>query len=204
MEEKYGMLRVVSEDGINRHGKKLWRCLCDCGNVTTTVASDVRTGHTRSCGCQKHVGNGRTHGKRRTRLYAIWCNMKARCDNSANPSYHNYGGRGIAYCPQWSTFENFARDVGDPPENTLTLDRVNNNGDYEPGNVRWVSRRVQSRNTRQNVWVEIDGQTRCLYDWCRIYEIAAASVYRRLAKDEDIVSAITRPKASRFNKGGVR
>ncbi len=92
-------------------------------------------------------------------------------------------------------FETFAADVGNPPTEKHTLDRIDNDGNYEKANVRWALRETQSRNTRQNVWVEIDGINKCLHDWCDMYGIAAGSVYRRLAKGMDIKAAITIPKA---------
>jgi hypothetical protein len=92
----------------------------------------------------------------------------------------------------------FAKDVGEPPTKTATLDRIDNNKNYSPENVRWAERDVQARNTRQNVNVSIDGIEKCLHDWCDHYGIAPGSVYRRLATGESMVSAITRPKAKRF------
>ena len=199
--EKFGMLTLLGDAGTNKHGKRLWKLRCDCGGTTVAIATEVRNKHTKSCGCQKRKGNRKTHGQRRSRLYTIWGNMKSRCDNPENPSYRNYGGRGVSYDSAWADFSVFANDVGAPPTDEHTLDRIDNEGNYEPGNVRWALRHVQSRNTRQNVWVEIDGETRCMHDWCAVYGIDAASVYRRTAKGEDIGSAITRPKAARFRKG---
>jgi len=196
--EKFGSLEFVAEAGVNKHGKVLWKLKCDCGNDTVAVASSVRTGHTKSCGCGKRQGNRRTHGQRRSRLYTIWCNMKARCDNLKHPSYRNYGGRGISYDPAWADFTVFAAAVGEPPSKLHTLDRVDNSGGYNMGNVRWASRYIQARNTRQNVWVELDGRTKCLHDWCSEFGVSAGAVYRRIGRGEDIVSALTRPKAERF------
>jgi hypothetical protein len=124
--------------------------------------------------------------------------MKSRCDNPKNLGYVNYGGRGISYDPRWADFIVFARDIGEPPASEYTLDRIDNNKGYYIDNVRWATRYTQSRNTRQNIWVEINGVTKCLYDWCDIYNIKAGSVYRRLASGMDIITAITKPKAKRF------
>ena len=136
--------------------------------------------------------------RRGTKLHNTWMNLRQRCRNPNHPAYKNYGGRGISYDPRWDDFHVFCADVGSPPTKDHTLDRVDNSGGYFADNVRWASRSVQSRNTRQNIFVEIDGVLKCLYDWCDDYGIAAASVYRRLHKGEDVVSAITRPKAPRF------
>lgn len=197
----YGLLTFIDEAGCNKHGKRLWKLRCICGKTTVAVASQVRTGKTQSCGHLKSAGNRRTHGKHRTRIHNIWCNMKARCDNPKHPSYHNYGGRGISYTPAWADFECFAQDVGEPENALLTLDRINNDGNYEPKNVRWASRSTQSRNTRQNVWVAIGDTTKCLYDWCEEYGISAAAVYSRMnRKHMDVVEAITAEKADRFRE----
>ena len=196
--EKFGLLTFIEDVGSNAHKKRLWRLRCDCGLETIAIASQVRGGHTKSCGHLQSAGNNRKHGLKRTRLYTIWSNMRSRCNNPQNLSYKNYGGRGIQVSPAWDEFLVFAKDVGEPPTKTATLDRIDNNKNYSPENVRWAERDVQARNTRQNVNVSIDGIEKCLHDWCGYYGIAPGSVYRRLATGESMVSAITRPKAKRF------
>lgn len=193
----YGELTYVSDAGSNKHGKKLWRMKCSCGKETVAIASMIRSGRTRSCGHLK-TGNRRTHNQHGTKLYNTWLNIKQRCRNKNHPSYKNYGGRGIDYDPAWESFEVFSADVGEPPSNNYSLDRIDNSKGYSKENVRWATRATQSRNTRQNVWVEIDGETKCLYDWCDEFGISAGSVYRRTNLGEDLVSAITRPKVARF------
>jgi hypothetical protein len=126
--------------------------------------------------------------------------MKARCDNKRHLQYKDYGGRGITYDPRWSNFEPFAKDVGEPPSNKHTLDRIDNNGNYCKDHVRWAERSVQSRNTRSNFWVEINGETKCLQDWCETYRIAPSSVYKRLGSGWGIKEAITTPKVKGFSK----
>ena len=198
---RYGKLTVIGEAGKNKHGQPLWRLICDCGIECVKNASAVRIGHTKSCGCQKNTGDSnRKHGKRRSKEYTAWCNMHLRCYNKNNPHYRNYGGRNILVAAEWHDFVPFYSHIGDAPGPEYTLDRIDNNRGYEPGNVRWAKRKVQSRNKRDNVLVEIDGKTKCLYDWCEEYKISAGSVYRRMNKGEDIVSAIVRPRAKRFLK----
>lgn len=194
---KFNCLTFVEEAGKDKRNRTLWRMICDCGNETTALATQIRSGKTKSCGHLKRKPKIK-HGKRNSKVYIAWCNMKARCDNQNHPQFKDYGGRGISYDLSWRLFENFYRDVGDPDSEESTLDRINNNGNYIKTNVRWASRAVQSRNTRQNIFVEMDGKTKCLYDWCDQYNISAGSVYRRLAKGMDVVSAIKNPKASRF------
>jgi hypothetical protein len=202
--QRYGQLQFIEDAGQNKHGQKLLRLICDCGKECVKLASAVRTGRTKSCGCLARSGlSNLRHGKRHSRVYNVWCNMKARCSNKQHPAYQNYGGRGIGVASEWQSFENFLQDVGEPPSPKHTLDRINNNGHYEPGNVRWTSRAVQSRNNRSNILVTIGDTTKCLHDWCDDYQISPGSVYRRLANGEDIVSAIVRPKAGRFLKTKV-
>lgn len=141
------------------------------------------------------------HGYRKHPLYATWCNMRARCDNSKHPAYKNYGGRGIFYDPRWAVFPNFLEDVGEKPYPEATLDRINNDGPYTKENCRWAERSVQRRNSRQIVMVTIGDETKLLTEWCSVYNIAIGSVHRRLRNGEDIVSALSRPKAERFLRG---
>jgi hypothetical protein len=195
---QYGNLTVLGQAGTNRHQKRLWKLRCACGKETVKVASSVKSGHTTSCGCAAKKGGNIRHGHRYHPLYATWCNMKARCDNANHPAYKNYGGRGITYDPSWTEFPSFLNDVGTPPFEKATLDRIDNDGHYCPENVRWADRVTQRRNSRQISAVEINGETKILTDWCKVYGITIGAIHRRLKKGEDLVSAITRPKAARF------
>ena len=195
---RYNMLVVLCDAGKNKHGQSLWRVRCDCGKEAVKIASAVRVGRTRSCGCLARSGLHRTHGSRHHPLYATWCNMKARCNNPQNPSYKNYGGRGISYAPEWEDFAVFLSDVGERPHSEATLDRVDNDGNYTPDNVRWATRLTQRRNSRALSPVTINGKTKLITDWCKEYGITIGAVHRRLKKGENVVSAITRPKAARF------
>lgn len=196
---KYGKLTFVEDAGVNKHQKKLWRMLCECGVETVVIASQAKTGNTKSCGCLKKMGRPKVHGKRLHPLYSTWCNMKARCYNVNHPQYKDYGGRGIFVCDQWKhDFSRFLLDVGEKPDENFTLDRINNEKGYFPSNVRWADRNQQRRNSRAIREVTIGNETKVITDWCDIFAINLASVHRRLKKGEDIVSALTRPKAKRF------
>ena len=156
-DKKYGRLTVIEYAGTDKHRQALWKCKCDCGAKAVIAGTSLRRGLTRSCGClHKEASkkpNRKTHGhaapdKRRTRTYNIWNNMKQRCINPAASGYVNYGGRGIKVCERWMKFENFLADMGECPPN-LTIDRINNDGDYEPNNCRWITRQEQNASGRR-------------------------------------------------------
>lgn len=152
--KRYGRLLVQAAGTPTPQGKSRWWCLCDCGNRSLVVGSDLRSGNTTSCGCRKEelrAARFTTHGFRasgRTHpSYPSWANMLQRCTNPNDPAYRHYGGRGITVCERWQSFENFLADMGERPEG-LTLDRTDNEGNYEPGNCKWATRAQQSANRR--------------------------------------------------------
>ncbi len=134
------------------------------------------------------------HGKYYDPVYAVWSNMKQRCGNPRHPKYPSYGGRGIAVCDSWQSFDNFYADMGDPPAG-LTLDRVNNDGNYEPGNCRWATALVQSRNQRRNVFVEYEGRERSINELCEERGMTYQLLYDRMHKlGWSLDRALTEPK----------
>lgn len=199
--QRFGRL-VVNGFSHSEDQHRWWSCTCDCGKQHVVTSHALTSGHTRSCGCLREDfaaagGPNKKHGKAKTTIHNTWLNMRARCQDPANPGYVNYGGRGIKVCDRWEVFENFYADMGDPPPNH-SLERVNNDGDYTPDNCVWATRHEQSRNKRTNVWVTIDGETKLLSDWCKHYGISLGAVHTRLKKGWPIECALMEPKADRF------
>lgn len=128
---------------------KRWRCVCDCGAETVTFQGQLLSGRAQSCGCLKR-DNLTRHGGSYSRLYRIWRGMKQRCLNPRNKRYADYGGRGVTICDAWIDFAGFQRDMGEPPGDDWTLDRIDNDLGYQPGNCRWATRSEQQRNKRAN------------------------------------------------------
>jgi hypothetical protein len=168
---KYNYLTAIKFDHYDdKSHSSMWLFLCDCGNEKVLSANNVRTGHTKSCGCyNSKVASARmkTHGRSKTREYDTWLNMNRRCRDKNNTAYKNYGGRGINVCDSWrESFENFLNDMGKAPSSKHTIDRINNDGGYGPENCRWATREQQNNNYSRNIFIDIDGKRQSLKKWC--------------------------------------
>lgn len=177
----FGRLTVVQEAGIDTRGEKLWMCECECGSIVNVLSSNLRTGHTKSCGCLKYEGSNTKHGMYGTLIYDVWRNMIQRCVNPNNSAYDRYGGRGIKVCSSWLKFENFYKDMGDRPEDH-TLERVDNNGNYCPENCKWVSRKEQARNRETSIDITYNGKTQCVSAWEEELGFKHGTVWMRIYK----------------------
>lgn len=181
---RFGRLVAISVSGKN---PIKWLCRCDCGESVAALASNLSRGNTRSCGClrrEKTVERFTTHGGAGTAAHVVWLKMKRRCLSPDEPCYPDYGGRGITICERWLTFGNFLADMGQPPK-SMTIDRIDVNGPYSPGNCRWLDRAAQNRNRRDNVTITARGETLCLSEWARRVGISPQTLSRRLARGWD-------------------
>lgn len=158
--KRFGLLVVKAWDpSAKRDGA--WLCRCDCGRTHYVTSSHLRAKRVKSCGCLRPA----RHGGKGTRAYDIWRAMIDRCTCSTNKSWRAYGGRGIRVCDRWrNSFPAFLEDMGHPPHG-LSIDRIDNDGDYAPGNCRWASPKEQARNTRRSILITYLGRTQSLAAW---------------------------------------
>ena len=153
--QRFGRLLVIEQDGKDSHRNIRWKCKCDCGNIKVILSGHLVSGRTKSCGCfmnEARIINNTTHGMSETPLYNVWRGMRSRCYLNTSRSYQDYGGRGIKVCEEWKDdFQAFYDYVSQLPhfgETGYSLDRINNDGNYEPGNVKWSTRKEQANNRR--------------------------------------------------------
>lgn len=188
--KRFGMLTVIERAPNSAAGKPMWRCKCDCGNETVVHGNALRDGYTKSCGCyRREIGRAKnlTHGGSKDRLYATWNMIKQRCNDPANKSYKNYGGRGIKVCSEWNNdyeaFKTWALQNGYDPNakrKECTIDRINNDKGYSPDNCRWVDSITQANNCRSNHNLAFQGKTQTISQWARQQKIPAQTILFRI------------------------
>ncbi|MEN1936018.1 hypothetical protein AAIE21_10425 [Paenibacillus sp. 102] len=190
--ERFGMLTVLGK--VKKGKLTYWECKCDCGNLTYSSVTDLRVGKKKSCGClakkSRKLGN-KTHGLKNVnkRLYTTWKNMKSRCLNEKNKSYQYYGGKGVTICGDWLSYENFYNwAITNGYKDDLTLDRIDNHGNYDAENCRWVDRKTQTRNRDITVKVLFRGKevpiTELAEKYGVDYLLIKARHYRGFKNDE--------------------
>ena len=210
---KFGRLTVIdrAKDGTRANGSTYvrWICRCDCGKELIVCGGNLRRGYSKSCGCYQkeqlakiETKHGQAiHGKR-SRLYICWRGIKLRCNNPNNPSYKDYGGRGISMCNEWmndfQAFNNWAISHG--YADNLTIDRIDVNGNYEPSNCHWVTMKEQQNNRRNNHLITHNGETHTMMQWSEITGIAFHTIKSRLKSGWSVERALTEPPHTKSKK----
>lgn len=182
----FGRLTVICRAKNDKRGKARWLCKCECGNRVAILADSLLSGKTKSCGCYRKevapLNNKPKHGMTGTRLWVIWSGMKSRCYYPHNVAYKSYGGRGIKVCSEWLhnflAFHNWA--VNNGYSDNLTIDRIDNNGNYEPSNCRWATYEEQECNRSDTVYLTVEGQTLSISEWSRRTGISGATLRWRI------------------------
>lgn len=155
-----------------------WLCRCDCGKERVVAAKYLLHGDSKSCGC---LSVKRSYGQTKNPEYCVWTGMQHRCYDKKNEKYPDYGGRGIIVCDRWlQSFSNFLDDMGGRPTPKHTIDRINNNGNYEKENCRWATSKEQARNKRNNRWIEYNGQKLIIQDWAKLFNVNMSTLHERL------------------------
>lgn len=199
--QRFGYLTVVELVASADAGQARWRCRCNCGRATVVQSQSLRNGTTKSCGClkqQKTIDRSTKHGdsKRidRTKEYLAWKGAKSRCFNPKAPQFQHYGGRGITMCAEWvNDFPAFLKHMGRCPPG-MELDRYpNNDGNYEPGNCRWATKKQQARNQRKTQLLTYNGKTKPQVEWAEQFSIDVKTLRYRLNHNWPIDKALMTP-----------
>ena len=191
--KKFGRLEVIGVDP-DCGRKTYYYCRCECGNTKRVRGDSLMNGAIKSCGCLKreqdaiNLTANHSHNANRKRLYDIWYGMKRRCYDPKDKRYECYGGRGVTVCDEWKNdfacFLDWAMSSG--YDDNLTIDRINNDGNYSPENCRWADVKTQARNRRSNVCITIGNSKRTLMEWCEIFNVDYKTVHARYWRNESI------------------
>lgn len=197
-DQKFTRLTACKPVGSVKGEGVLWECKCDCGAAVRTPAKRLLNGNTKSCGClsrdsiKERNRKSALHGMTNTPTFISWDNMKQRCENPNHKSYANYGGVGVTVCERWHEFLAFLADMGERPAGT-TLDRIDNNKGYQPGNCRWITPLEQGNNRRNNIKLTLHGVTDTLGNWSRKTGIGQKTIMYRMKNgwtDEQALTVI--------------
>jgi hypothetical protein len=195
--KRFGFVLVEAITDTGEHGPTRVRCTCDCGKRFETTGRKLSSGYIISCGCLRGQSQA-THGMSGSVEYRVWAQMKRRCLDPSDDYYANYGGRGIRVCDRWvMSFPAFYEDIGPRPTPKHTIDRINNDGHYEPGNCHWALPYQQSRNKRDNLLLLFQGVTLCATDWAAMTGLTLTTISTRLTHGWTVEEILTTPT----NKG---
>lgn len=194
---RFGRWMVLGYVGASPGRASYWLCRCDCGTERAVHSSRLRSGDSQACGCRRTSPN-LSHGKWGTPEYNSWAGMLRRCTTPTNPKYPEYGGRGIKVCQRWNeSFQAFYDDMGPRPSSAHSLDRIDNDGDYEPSNCRWATRAEQQSNRRVNHLVTYNGETLTVKQWAEKMGISEVTLLGRLRSNWPVKRALTEPVRKR-------
>ncbi len=206
--DRFGRLVIAKEVPVVRttsgSTQRRMLCRCDCGSETVVLLNSLRFARTRSCGCIANEATATrnrrnaTHGMSASPEFAVWRSMKQRCSNENHVAYSLYGGRGITVCDLWrDSFERFWKDMGTRPSLAHSIDRIDNDGNYEPGNCRWATVVEQGRNKHNNVLLTHHGDTMCLVEWAELIGVSPEAITARLRRGWSVEDAVTTPSGSK-------
>lgn len=207
---RYDRLTVIgmTDPYADKSGHKCnrWMCKCDCGGTAIATSGELNAGHTRSCGCLRRDRIRESvmkHGFSKTRLYHIYLGMIDRCFDKTSDNYMNYGGRGITVCDEWKGTEGIKRFIAWAKDSgyseTLSLDRINVNGEYSPSNCRWATNKEQQNNKRDNRYITVGGETKTMKQWAEQYGIGYTTLKQRIYNGWEVEKAIKQPVDKRFS-----
>lgn len=195
--KKFGRWTVISRDERPNKRRVYWICRCDCGTEKSVIGDSLRSGVSNSCGCY-HKDQLSNHRLSNTRLYGKFQNMKDRCYNEKSQSYKNYGDRGIRICDEWlndfQAFHDWA--IANGYRKGLSIDRIDNMGNYEPSNCQWTDVKTQSNNRRSNRLITLNGDAKTLTEWCEDLGVNRALVANRIRKGWSLEKAFTPRKVN--------
>ena len=194
--DRFGRLILIERIPPNGNRKYKYKCKCDCGNILIVFTYNLKNGNTSSCGClqkERASRSSSTHGMSKTKIYDIWLNMRRRCFDESNISFHNYVERGISICTRWNEFNNFFEDMGIPPKG-MTLERKNNNAGYSKENCIWADRRTQANNRRSSKIIEFNNKSMTQIQWDRELNLREGQIHDRLSRGWTIERALTTPR----------
>lgn len=189
----FGKWTVVCFSGLNKRRSATWLCRCECGRERSVTGTALNCGHSEKCSsCARQ-----SHGMNKCPEYHVWVNLRQRCYNPNAQQFDNYGSRGIIVCQKWrDSFEAFFEDMGCRPSDDHSIHRVDNDGNYEPGNCVWATTEEQARHRRSNRALTFNGETRCLAEWAEQCGLPRDTLHKRLARGWTLERSLTTPVSS--------
>lgn len=197
--KRFGRLLLKERVENTSTGHARYAYVCDCGSLGVANIRDIQSGRTQSCGCL-HREKITSHNKARSPTYNVWSTMQQRCGNPNATGYSYYGGRGISVCERWKTFENFLADMGEQPARRMSIDRIDVNGNYEPGNCRWLSMTKQQLNRRNNRRITLGGLTQTVKEWCIDLKMSEELFRSRLKQGWTPEEVVTTPNQGQHSR----